>query len=166
VESAQGAASRSTYGVHTMSCEPDCLLGSPRGQKDPMNSDEEEPPEPRSMFGVPVRLFLALGSVALPLLAVAAFSSLHVWPPPPSCFFGVFGCPSAPYPVAAQSVDWVYLAGPLLGVSSAVGALRLRRDTAEAGVLIYRYGLPVAGLLVSAVCAVKLFLWITRAGSS
>jgi hypothetical protein len=131
-----------------------------------MNSNEDEPPEPRSFFGLPARLMLALGSVALPLLAVAAFSSLHAWPPAPSCLFAVFGCPTAPYPVAAQSVDWLYLAGPLLGFSSAAAALRLRRDIAEAGMIIYRYGVPFAGLLVSAVCAVKIFLWITRAGSS
>src|SRR5438270_3490174 len=133
-----------------------------------MNSIAEEPPEPRSIFGLPTRLLLALGSVGLPLLGVEAFSYLHVWPPPPSCFFAVFGCPSAPYPVAAQSVDWMYLAGPVLGVSSAVAAARLRREPAEPGIgiLIYRYGVPFAGLLVSAVCAIKLFLWITRAGDS
>jgi len=131
-----------------------------------MSDEQEEPPEPRSVLGLPLRPLLGLASVGIPLLAMAAFSSLHEWPPPPSCLFAVFGCPSAPYPVAAQSVDWVYLAGPLLGVSSAIEALRLRRGTAEIGILIYRYGVPFAGLLVSAVCAVKLFLWITRAGSS
>jgi len=131
-----------------------------------MNSDEAEPPEPRSMFGLPLRLLLALGSVGLPLLAVKVFSSQHVWPPPPLCSFAIFNCPSAPFPVAAEPVDWVYLAGPLLGVGAAIAALRLRPDTAEAWVLIYRYLVPIAGLLLSTACAVELFVWITRAGGS
>ena len=118
------------------------------------------------MFGLPLRLLLALGSVALPLLAVKVFSSLHVWPPPPLCSFAIFYCPSAPYPVEAQSMDWVYLAGPLLGAGAAVAALRLPRDPAEAGILIYRYLVPVAGLVVSAVCAAELVRWITLAGRS
>jgi hypothetical protein len=117
------------------------------------------------VFGLPVRVLLALGSVGLPLLAVAAFASLHDWPPPPACpALPIFGCPSAPFPLAVQGADWVYLAGPLLGFASAIVALRMSRLAGEAGILIYRYLLPVAGLLVSMGCAGQLVAWVTRAG--
>jgi nitrate/nitrite transporter NarK len=128
-----------------------------------MSFEEEESPEPRSVLGLPVRLLLGLGSSAVPLLAVAMFSASHDWPPPPSCEFAIFGCPSAPYPLAVLPVDWLYLAGPVLGLVSAVGALGLRKVPREAGILVLRYALPVVGLFVCVGCALQLLSWVTQA---
>ena len=113
--------------------------------------------EPRSLLGLPVRILLAVGSVAFPLLAVAWFSATHAWPPPSPCLIAVYGCSS---PLSVQSTDWFDLVGPVLGLASAVGAGTLRRDPAEVGTLIYRYFLPAAGSLVSVGSALQLAYWI------
>jgi len=42
-------------------------------EDDPLSFVDDEPPEPRSLLGLPVRLLLALGGFAVPLLAVAWF---------------------------------------------------------------------------------------------
>jgi hypothetical protein len=124
-----------------------------------------EPPEPRSVLGLPVRFLFAITSVVLPLLTIEAFASLHNWPLPPPCpAIAMFGCPSAPFPLAAQGLDWAYLAGSLLSIASAVTALRMSRHPGEAGLLIYRYTVPVVGLLVSVGCAAQLVSWVTQAG--
>ena len=130
----------------------------------------EEPEEllERSLLGLPIRVVLGLGSVVIPLLAIAAFASFHEWPPPPTCFFAVFGCPTAPYPVAVQALDWMYLTGPAFGLISAVVAVVLRRDPLEGGrvaMAVTRYTLPGIGFLVSIVCAVDVVSWMTGAGT-
>ena len=130
----------------------------------------EEPEEllERSLLGLPIRVVLGLGSVVIPLLAIAAFASFHEWPPPPTCFFAVFGCPTAPYPVAVQALDWMYLTGPAFGLISAVVAVMLRRDPLEGGrvaMAVTRYTLPGIGFLVSTVCAVDVVSWMTGAGT-
>jgi hypothetical protein len=51
------------------------------------------------------------------------------------------------------------LAGPALGIAFAVGAMRLSKDPAERGMLIYRYVLPVLGVMVSVACALVL-VWL------
>jgi len=127
-------------------------------------SDEEEEHLERSL----IRVVIGLVSVVIPLLAIAAFSSFHEWPPPPTCFFAVLGCPSAPYPVAVQALDWAYLTGPTFGLLSAVAAVKLRRDPGEGGRLamaVTRYTLPGIGFLVSIVCAVDVVSWMTGAGT-
>jgi hypothetical protein len=124
-----------------------------------MSSDPDEPVEPRSILGLPVRLVLALGGVALPLLAIAWFTSTHAWPAPTSCEFAPFGCPPFDNPLNVQPLDWLDLAGPALGIAFAVGAMRLSKDPAERGMLIYRYVLPVLGVMVSVACALVL-VWL------
>jgi len=129
---------------------------------DPFSDDE--PPGPRSLLGLPVRLLLALGGISLPLLAVGWFAASHDWPPPPPCGpFDVFGCPTAPYPVAVQWVDWLDFAGPVIGFGAIVGAVEMRRDPAEGGILwilLVRFLLPVIGLFVVMGCAIRLWSWI------
>jgi len=135
-------------------------------EHDPLSPIDDEPPEPRLLLGLPVRLLLALGGISLPLLAVAWFAATHDWPPPPPCGpFAVFGCPTAPYPVAVRWVDWLDFAGPLLGLGSVIGAVVMRKDPAEGGlvwILLVRFVLPVVGLLVSVGCAVQLSSWINH----
>jgi hypothetical protein len=58
-----------------------------------------------------------------------------------------------------QPLDWLDLAGPALGIAFAVGAMRLSKDPAERGMLIYRYVLPVLGVMVSVACALVL-VWL------
>jgi hypothetical protein len=119
------------------------------------------------VLGLPLRLMLGVGGVAIPLLAVAVFSSSHDWPPPPSCAFAVFGCPSAPYPMAVQRVDWAYTAGPLIGIVLAIIAWRIRKEPGEGGVLgilMSRYAIPMFGLVVSVGCFIDLYSWMTHAG--
>jgi hypothetical protein len=118
-----------------------------------------DPPEPRSVLGLPVRLVLAIGSIALPLLAVAWFSATHEWPSPESCAFAVLWCPSAS-PLGVRAVDWLNLAGPLLGLVSAAGAFGLPIEPREAGMLVARYAVPVVGLFVAIGCAMRLVLWL------
>jgi hypothetical protein len=141
----------------------------PRGswpEDDPLSFIDDETPEPRSLLGLPVRLLLALGGILLSLLAVAWFAATHDWPPPPPCGpFAVFGCPTAPYPVAVQWVDWLDLAGPLIGLGAVIGAVVMRKDPAEGGILwilLVRFALPVVGLFVAVGCAVQQSLWISH----
>ena len=128
------------------------------------DEEQPEPAEPRSFLGLPLRMLLAIGCIGLPLLAVGWFSATHTWPPPPDCGFAIFGCPSAPYPIGSQAVDWIDLAGPLLGVVSGAAAIRLTRDPAEAriAIVLFRYAIPIVGLLVSVGCAAQLSIWITH----
>jgi hypothetical protein len=115
------------------------------------------------LLGLPIRLALALAASAVPLLAVGLFSITHDWPPPPACGpFAIFGCPTAPFPIGVQALDWLYLVGPLLGLTSVV--IRRRREPVEGGllaVLMVRYLLPAVGLLVSLGCGVQLWSWLT-----
>jgi hypothetical protein len=127
-----------------------------------MSSEEDARPEPKSLLGLPLRLVLVLGSIALPLLAVAWFSSTHEWPPAEPCFIAPFGCPSAPYPLAVQAADWLNLVGPLFGFVLAVGALSLRKEANETGLLLMRYVLPVVGIFVSVGCALQLLNWVAH----
>ena len=140
-------------------------LGS-RPEEDSYSFVDDEPPGPKSLLGIPLRLLLALGAISLPLLAVAWFAASHDWPPPPPCGpFAVFGCPTAPYPVAVQPVDWLDLAGPVVGLGAVVGALVMRRDPAGGGILwmlLVRFMLPVVGLFISVGCAIQLWLWISH----
>jgi hypothetical protein len=135
-------------------------------EDDPLSFVDDEPPEPRSLLGLPVRLLLALGGFAVPLLAVAWFAASHDWPPPPPCgLIAVFGCAAAPFPLAVQSADWLDLAGPGIGLALAVGALAMRKDPAEGGILwtlLVRFALPVVGLVVSVGCAIQLWSWINQ----
>lgn len=137
-------------------------------ENDAMSDDGDEGPEPTSVLGLPVRIVLGLASVLIPLLAIALFSSSHLWPPPPSCLFAVFGCPSDPYPVSVQPMDWAYLGGPLVGVVSAVTALGRRKEPGEGGMiamLVQRYAFPVVGLIVSTGAAIKVVTWMIGAGT-
>jgi hypothetical protein len=120
---------------------------------------EKEPPESRSVLGLPVRLVLAVASIALPLLSVAWFNATHDWPPAPSCYFAVLWCPSAS-PLGVQTVDWLDTVGPVLGLGSALGALLLRKEPGEAGILVLRYALPVSGLFVVVGCAIQIWSWL------
>jgi hypothetical protein len=90
----------------------------------------------------------------------------HDWPPPPPCgLIAVFGCDAAPFPLAVQSADWLDLAGPVIGLALAVGALAMRKDPAEGGILwtlLVRFALPVVGLVVSVGCAIQLWSWINQ----
>jgi hypothetical protein len=129
-----------------------------------MASDEEEPPEPRSLLGLPRRLVRAVGSVVIPAAAIGLFSVLHDWAPPPVCgAFDVFGCPSTGPPLGVRAVDWLYLIGPALGLASAIAAFRMSKDPAEAGVFFNRYVIPVIGLIVSIWAAVQLGAWVALA---
>ena len=120
--------------------------------------------EPRSLLGLPVRPILAIGASALPLAAVGWFSGTHEWPPRPGCEFAVLGCPSAPYPISVQALDWLDLVGPVLGSAAAVGAIWLLREDAEpmSVIVLFRYVGPVVGLLVSLICTVQLIVWVTH----
>jgi hypothetical protein len=104
-------------------------------------------------------MVLALGGIALPLLTIAWFSSTHTWTFAPFCDFAPQGCPPAENPFGIQTVDWFDLAGPALGLASAIGAMRLRKDPAERGMLVYRYAFPVLGVIASVSCALAL-VWL------
>lgn len=133
-----------------------------------MSYEGDEAPEPASVLGLPVRMVLGVASVVIPLLAIAVFLSLHLWPPPPSCAFALFGCPSAPYPVSVQPMDWAYLGGPLIGVVAAVIALARGKEPEEGGMLamfVQRFAIPVVGLIVSTGAAIKVVGWMIGAGT-
>lgn len=146
----------------------DAAVANLPDDKQAMSDEGDEPPEPTSLLGLPIRLILGLASVGIPLSAIAVFSSSHEWPPPPSCLFAVFGCPSAQYPASVQPFDWAYLGGPLIGVVSAVTALARRKELGEGGILgmlFPRYVIPGVGLIVSIGAAFRVVTWMIGAGT-
>ncbi len=120
---------------------------------------DDDPPDSRSVLGLPLRMVLALGSIVFPLLAVSWFSGTHEWSAVPSCAFAVLGCPGAT-PLAVQGLDRLDFGGPILGLISAISAFGLRREPHETGILVLRFAIPVVGLFVTAGCALQLSWWL------
>ena len=84
---------------------------------------------------------------------------------PPCDYFAILGCPSAPYPVQSEGLDWIVLAGPLVGLGLSVAAMWMRPDPAERWRPLYRFVIPIVGIATSLGCAHQIFTWITGAGS-